>query len=215
MGLTGGIGSGKSTVARMLNDRGAVVIDADRLAREVVEPGEPALDEIAARFGDHLIDADGGLDRAGLAAIVFADDGARTDLEEITHPRIGERMASRYVAAVRAADGDDVTVVLDHPLLVETGLHTSQDVVVVVVADEELRVTRLVERGLPEEDARARMRSQATDDERAAVADHVLDNNGDLQDLEEQVATLWSALRQLAPEGVDGTAGRDTDEPDV
>lgn len=195
VGLTGGIGSGKSTVARMLHDRGAVIIDADRLAREVVEPGEPALAEIAARFGDHLIDEDGRLDRAGLAAVVFTDDGARSDLEEITHPRIGERMASMYMTAIRAADGDEVTVVLDHPLLVETGLAASQDVVVVVVADEELRVTRLVERGLPEEDARARMRTQATDDERAAVADHVLNNDGDLHDLDEQVATLWSALK--------------------
>lgn len=201
VGLTGGIGSGKSTVAGMLGDRGAVVIDADRVAREVVEPGEPSLDDIRERFGDDVIAEDGTLDRAALAAIVFGDDAARRDLERITHPRIGGRIAER-VGEVRDREertGRTEVVVLDHPLLVETGLHDSQDVVVVVVADVDTRVARLVGRGLAEEDARARMRSQASDDERRAVADHVVDNDGDLDALAAQVADLWDALAARLP----------------
>lgn len=217
VGLTGGIGSGKSTVARMFADRGAIVIDADRLARAVVEPGQPALAEIAERFGSDLIHGDGTLDRAGLAAIVFADKVALADLEAITHPRIGERTRAAYAAAEAdaAAAGRTRIIVVDHPLLVETGLHSMQDVVIVVLADVETRVARLVDRGLKEDDARARMRTQATDDQRRAVADHVIDNNGDLHDLEDQVADVWSALHKLITERVDAAPGGDAHEPNM
>lgn len=217
VGLTGGIGSGKSTVAGLLADRGAVVIDADAIAREVVEVGEPALEQITERFGDEVLQEDGSLDRAALAGIVFADAGERRALEAITHPAIGARIAQRYAEiAGRDADrGTDTMVVLDHPLLVETGVHDHQDRVIVVVAGEDLRVERLVGRGLEAEDARVRMRSQLTDDERRAVADHVVDNNGDLASLAVQVDGLWSALSQSVDQGIDSSVGGQADEADV
>lgn len=191
VGLTGGIGSGKSTVARMLAGRGAVVIDADLIAREIVAPGEPALAEIAARFGSGVIRDDGSLDRAGLAAIVFPDPEALAALEAITHPRIDRRAAERLDDARRA--GAQV-VVYDMPLLVEHGQAGDFDVVVVVHAPAEVRVARLVERGLAEADARARMGRQATDSQRLAVADVVIDNSGSPADLAGEVQRAWQVI---------------------
>lgn len=189
VGLTGGIGSGKSTVARLLAEHGALVIDADRIAREVVEPGQPALAEIARRFGDDVIAPDGRLDRGALAAIVFADTAALSDLNEITHPRIAQRTAELIDAAP-----DDAVVVYDMPLLVENDLADSWDVVIVVEADRDVRVSRLIQRGLDEADIEARMNRQATDEQRRAVADIVLDNSGDLRMLEQTVDGAWSQI---------------------
>lgn len=196
VGLTGGIGSGKSTVARLLAERGAIVIDADQVAREIVEPGEPALAEIAAHFGAEVLTEDGALDRPALAAIVFNDADARRDLEAITHPRIGDRIVAR-LAEIRLgerSDGASRVVVLDHPLLVETGTTQACDDVIVVTAPEEVRVQRLVDqRGMDESDARARIAAQADDATRVAAATHVIDNSGD-------VSELQVALERLAAE---------------
>ncbi len=189
VGLTGGIGSGKSTVARLLAEHGAIVIDADRIAREIVEPGQPALTEIAQRFGDDVIAPDGRLDRGALAAIVFADTAALSDLNEITHPRIAQRTAELIDAAP-----EDSVVVYDMPLLVENDLAEGWDVVVVVEADRDVRIRRLIERGLDEADIEARMNRQATDEQRRAVADVVVDNSGDLRMLEKAVDGAWSQI---------------------
>ncbi len=201
VGLTGGIGSGKSTVARLLAERGAVVVDADQVAREIVEPGEPALVEIADRFGPEVIAEDGTLDRATVAATVFADPEARRDLEAITHPRIADRIAMRIAAAQadEEADGRSRIVVVDHPLLVESGAAASYPTVIVVVAPEQVRIRRLVEhRGMDEADARARLATQADDDARRAVATHVVDNGGSLDDLVAQVDAIVADLRRDA-----------------
>lgn len=189
IGLTGGIGSGKSTVARLLAQRGAVVIDADHIAREIVEPGQPALAEIADRFGAEVISPDGSLDRGALAAIVFADSVALADLNAITHPRIAQRTAELIEAAP-----DDAVVVYDMPLLVENNLTEGWDHVIVVDADRDVRIQRLIERGLDAADIEARMSRQATDEQRRAVADIVIDNSGDVDALETQVAAAWSSL---------------------
>ena len=189
VGLTGGIGSGKSTVARLLAEHGALVIDADQIAREVVEPGQPALTEIAERFGPDVITTDGSLDRAALAAIVFADAAALADLNAITHPRIAARTAQLIDAAP-----DDAVVVYDMPLLVENDLAEGWDHVIVVEADREVRVRRLIERGLDEADIEARMSRQASDEQRRAVADVVIDNTGDLDSLRAQVDHTWPHL---------------------
>ncbi|MGB8022387.1 MAG: dephospho-CoA kinase [Candidatus Nanopelagicales bacterium] len=195
VGLTGGIGSGKSTVAAMLAERGAVVIDADRIARDVVAPGEPALAEIAARFGAGVIRADGSLDRAGLAAIVFPDPDALAALEAIMHPRIDRRAGELLDDAL--ASGARV-VVYDMPLLVENGQSRDFDLVVVVHAPAEARVARLVHRGLAEADARARMVRQASDAERLAVADVVIDNSGSPADLAGEVKRAWQVITAAA-----------------
>lgn len=190
VGLTGGIGSGKSTVARMLAERGAVIIDADALAREVVEPGTDGFAQVVDRFGDEVVAADGSLDREALASIVFDDEHARADLNAIVHPAVGERMAAR-MAAAEEHDPDGV-VVLDIPLLAETGRTDGYAAVVVVVAPEDVRVERLHrDRGMDPSDARARIAAQASDDERRAIATHVIDNGGDLDDLERQVDEIW------------------------
>ena len=194
VGLTGGIGSGKSTVARMLAARGAVVIDADVLARQAVEPGTSGLDAVVARFGDSLLGPDGSLDRHALASIVFADDVARDDLEAIVHPTVRRAIAEGVAAH---AHTDDV-VVVDSPLLIETGAHEGFPVVVVVAASADARVARLVERGMAEDDVRARMAAQMPLEEKMAVADEVVDNDGTEIDLEERVERLWSELRARA-----------------
>jgi dephospho-CoA kinase len=194
--VTGGIGSGKSTVTARFAERGCPVIDADRVAREVVEPGEPALAELAERFGDGVIRPDGSLDRAAVAAIVFADDDARADLERITHPRVAARMAER-IADLNAEPGarPDRVVVIDHPLLVETAQAGRFDAVVVVLAPEAVRSQRLAdERGMDPADVRARMAAQASDAERRAVATHVVDNSGDLASLLAQVDRIHADL---------------------
>lgn len=186
IGLTGGIGSGKSTVAGLLAERGAVVIDADRIAREVVEPGTPGLAAVVEAFGDGILAADGSLDRPALAAVVFTDAEARARLDGIVHPLVRDRAVQ--LAAAAAADA---VLVNDVPLLVETGQAGSYDLVLVVEADLDTRLARLVDRGVPEDDARARIAAQATDEQRRAVADVVLDNSGTREQLAEQVARVW------------------------
>jgi dephospho-CoA kinase len=192
IGLTGGIGSGKSTVAALLAERGARVVDADRLAREVVAPGTPGLAAVVDAFGDGVLSADGSLDRPALAAVVFGDPAARATLDGIVHPLVRAR-AAELVAAAPA----DAVVVQDVPLLVETGQAGSYDLVLVVEADPDTRVHRLVGRGLTAEDARARMSSQASDEERRAVADVVLRNDGDRAALAAQVERFW--VERVAP----------------
>jgi dephospho-CoA kinase len=187
IGLTGGIGSGKSTVSALLAARGAVIVDADRIAREVVEPDTPGLARIVEAFGEGVLAPDGSLDRAALAAVVFAEPEARRQLDGIVHPLVRARAAE----LARAAPPDAV-VVNDVPLLVETGQASSYDLVLVVEADPATRVSRLVQRGLTAEDARARMEAQASDEERRAIADVVLDNSGTPEDLAEQVDRFWT-----------------------
>jgi dephospho-CoA kinase len=189
VGLTGGIGAGKSAVARLLADHGAVVIDADAIAREVVEPGTPGLAEVAAVFGVGVLRPDGSLDREALGRVVFADPAARRRLEEITHPLIRAETVRRMAAAP-----PDAVVVHDVPLLVEAGLAGSYDAVVVVEAPEELRLDRLVGRGLPRDQALARMAQQASAEQRRAVATHLVDNGGDLDALRARVAQVWAEL---------------------
>ncbi|HWM02188.1 MAG TPA: dephospho-CoA kinase, partial [Actinophytocola sp.] len=172
VGLTGGIGSGKSTVAGRLSEHGAVVIDADRIAREVVEPGTAGLAELVEAFGDDVLTPDGALDRAALARRVFADDAARARLNGIVHPRIGERTAELMAAAPSEA-----IVVHDVPLLVENKLGPAYHLVLVVDAPVETRVARVLrDRGMSEQDARARVAAQADEPARRAAADVWLDN---------------------------------------
>lgn len=192
VGLTGGTGSGKSTLARRLAGRGAVVVDADALAREVVAPGTPGLAAVAAAFGDEVLAPDGSLDRAALAGVVFGDEGRRRALEAITHPLIARRTGELVAAA--PADG---VLVHDVPLLVEKRMAPGYHLVVVVDAPVEDRVRRLVGRGLPEDDARRRIASQATDDDRRAVADAWVDNTGSADDLDRAADRLWD--ERLAP----------------
>lgn len=190
VGLTGGIASGKSLVADLLAAKGAVIVDADVLAREAVEPGTPGLAAIRERFGDAVLGADGTLDRAALARIVFADAAARADLNAIVHPDVRRRAAE--AAAHAPADAVVVEVI---PLLVETGQGASFDVVVVVDAEPEEQVRRLGERnGLSRAEAQARIAAQASREERLAAADVVIDNTGDLAGLRAQVDALWSHL---------------------
>ena len=187
IGLTGGIGSGKSTVAQRLCELGAVVIDADQLARGVVEPGSEGLAAVVERFGDTVLDDLGELNRPALGALVFADDAARRDLELITHPRIADRTAELVAAAPR-----DAVVVHDVPLIVEKHLGPAYHLVVVVGADEDTRVKRLMQsRGMTEADARSRIAAQARDDERRAAADVWLDNGGNRDELTAAVDALW------------------------
>jgi len=196
VGLTGGTGAGKSTVAGMLAARGAVVVDVDALGREVLEPGGGAHHGVVARFGEGVRGADGRIDRAALAAIVFADPAALADLEDISHPAINLELDRRL-----AALPEDALVVLDMAILLGSrlgrDLHSGRgyDTVVVVEAPVELRVRRLVElRSMAETDARNRIASQPTDGERRRVADHVVVNDGDLASLEAQVDALLAEL---------------------
>lgn len=192
VGLTGGIGSGKSEVSRRLASYGAVVIDADALAREAVAPGSPGLAAVAAEFGPDVLREDGSLDREKLAGIVFADDERRRRLNAIVHPRVGAR-AEELTAAAPA----DAVVVYDVPLLAENGLAGMYDVVVVVDAPEDTRVRRLVQRRkMTAEAVRARIAAQATREQRAAIADYVIDNSGSMEQLADQVHVLWDELRR-------------------
>jgi len=188
IGLTGGIGSGKSTAAARFAELGALVIDADALAREVVEPGTDGLAAVVAEFGEQVLDADGRLDRPALARLVFGDEAARGRLNAIVHPRVRASTAGLIAAAPPGT-----VVVQDVPLLVETEQAGAYDLVVVVEAPEERRVQRLAaDRGMSAEDVRARMASQATDEQRRAVADVVLVNDGTPEDLRAKVDALWA-----------------------
>lgn len=191
VGLTGGIGAGKSTVAAMLAERGAVILDADQVAREVVEPGRPAFDALVAEFGTDIVGPDGRLDRPALAARAFATPEGKAALDAITHPAIHDEFGKRMAAAPA-----DAIVVMDVPLLVESGTAAERgyEVVIVVEAPEAVRLDRLVGRGLDREDAGNRMRAQATDEQRRAVATHILDNGTDEAALAAQVDTLWADL---------------------
>lgn len=190
VGLTGGIGSGKSTVSALLRDHGAVIVDYDQIAREVVEPGTPGLAAIVERFGPEVLGADGSLDRPALGAIVFADESARRDLEAITHPAVRARAAE---LEGRAGAGD--VVVHDIPLLAESGERGPYDVVVVVDVPREVQVDRLVrDRGMSLDEAQARIGAQASRDDRAAVADVIVDNSGSLEELTARVRDLWREL---------------------
>jgi dephospho-CoA kinase len=195
VGLTGGIGSGKSTVAEILVKRGAVVIDADAIARMVVEPGTPALAALAEAFGPEILRPDGSLDRAALAERAFVTDETRKQLEAITHPAIAEE----FFAQIAAAPADGI-VVHDVPLLVESTRGYQYGAVIVVEAPTELRLARLEARGLDRADAERRMALQASDEERRAVATWVIDNSGDLTDLERQIEKIWPELEQRAQE---------------
>ena len=193
IGLTGGIAAGKSAVAARLAELGAVVIDADRLAREVVEPGTSALAAIAHRFGDAVLAPDGSLDRARLGSIIFTDDSARRDLNAIVHPAVQRRYAE-LVAEAFARDADAI-VVYDVPLLAEARAASEFALVVVVDAPPEVRIDRLVAlRGMDRVDARARIAAQIPDAERRAMADVVIDASGTLEHTLEQVDALWERL---------------------
>jgi dephospho-CoA kinase len=192
IGLTGGTGVGKTTVGALLASQGAHVVDCDQLGYNVVAPGGAALPALFARFGPSVETDDGALDRAGLAAIVFTDADALADLNRITHPAIDDLIRSEIEAA--AANGTAV-VVLDMAVLVESDLGAGQyDTVLVVTSDLELRLTRLAERGMERTDAVARIASQASDEDRLAVADLVIDNSGSLEDLSRHVDDAWERL---------------------
>jgi dephospho-CoA kinase len=197
-GLTGGIGSGKSTVSARLGELGAVVLDADKAARAVVEPGTPGLAAITAAFGADVLAADGSLDRAKLAAIVFADEAALGRLNAITHPLIHEHIRAAEEAAI-AADGDDLVLVHDVALLAEWGRAKEFDLVIVVDVPAETQLERLTgQRGMTEDQARARMAAQATREQRLAVADIVIDNSGTREDLNRRVDEVWAELQARA-----------------
>ena len=190
VGLTGGIGAGKSTVARLLAEHGALVLDADLAARAVVEPGTEGLAEVVEAFGPGVLGADGSLDRAALAAVVFADEERRRRLNAIVHPRVRAWMAERS-----AAVPDGSVVVQDIPLLVESGLASLFEFVIVVDADDETRIGRLVrDRGMTEQQARARIAAQAPRAVRNAAADRLIDNSGNQAELASVVAELWREL---------------------
>ena len=198
VGLTGGVASGKSTVASILAELGAVVVDADLLAREVVAPGTPGLAAVVAEFGDGVLGADGSLDRPALGAVVFADEAARRRLEAIVHPLVRARGRELEEAAPPGA-----VVVHDIPLLAETGQAAGFDAVVVVDVPVETQVERMVsQRGMSREDAEARIAAQATREQRLAVATYVVDNTGTREDLRDRVTEVFEKL--TARSGEDG-----------
>jgi len=198
VGLTGGIGTGKSTVARMLEKRGAVVFDADVLARQAVAPGTPGFDQVVERFGPNVLAPGGGLDREALASIVFSDPAARRDLEGIVHPEV-RRMFAEGCEEYR--DSDRV-VVFSAPLLVETGMHTAFDLLIVVSAPVATQIERLMRgRGMAERDVQARIAAQLPLEAKAEVADILVDNEGTLEDLEGRVELVWQDLDAQARAG--------------
>jgi dephospho-CoA kinase len=193
VGLTGGIGSGKSTVAHLLEQHGAVVFDADVMAHAAIEPETPGHDRVVERFGANVLAPGGAIDREALGSIVFSDPAARRDLEAIIHPEV-RRMFAEGSEEYRDSD---LVVVFSAPLLVETGMHTAFDVLVVVSASVETQVGRLMRgRGLGEDQVRARIAAQLPLEDKAAVADVIVDNEGPLEELEGQVDRLWADLRE-------------------
>ncbi|MFG2118671.1 dephospho-CoA kinase [Streptomyces sp. NPDC048710] len=196
VGLTGGIGAGKSEVSRLLVEHGAVLIDADRIAREVVAPGTPGLAAVVEAFGEEILAADGSLDRPGLGAIVFADPEKLAVLNSIVHPLVGARSLE-----LESAAAEDAVVIHDVPLLTENGLAPLYDLVVVVDASPETQLDRLVRlRGMTEDDARARMAAQATREQRREIADIVIDNDMPLDALRKRVTEVWEDLVRRARE---------------
>ncbi|MEU3303844.1 dephospho-CoA kinase [Streptomyces sp. NPDC006678] len=194
VGLTGGIGAGKSEVSRLLVSYGAVLIDADKIAREVVEPGTPGLAAVVEAFGPEILTPEGTLDRPRLGSIVFADADRLAQLNAIVHPLVGARSAE-----LEAAAGQDSVVIHDVPLLAENGLAPLYDLVVVVDAAPDTQLERLVRlRGMTESEARARMAAQATREQRREIADLVIDNDGPLAALEPQVRKVWAELTERA-----------------
>lgn len=194
VGLTGGIGAGKSEVSRLLASYGAVLIDADKIAREVVEPGTPGLAAVVEAFGPDVLTAEGTLDRPKLGSIVFADSQRLATLNAIVHPLVGARSMELETAA-----GPDAVVIHDVPLLTENNLTGLYDLVVVVDASPETQLDRLVRlRGMTQSEARARMAAQATREQRRAIADLVIDNDGPLEQLEPQVREVWAELSRRA-----------------
>jgi len=203
VGLTGGIATGKSTVANLLRDLGAEIIDADVLAREVVEPGEPALDEIVAAFGRSVLEATGRLDRKALGAIVFADPERRGRLEAITHPRIRERF-QRQLDALTARDFRGL-VFFDAAVMIESGNYRNMDRLVVVVADEPTQLARLMARdGIARDEALRKIRSQMPLAEKAKLADYVIDNSGDRSTAAASTERVFRALAKECPIGSQG-----------
>jgi dephospho-CoA kinase len=205
VGLTGGIASGKSTVSAMLAERGAEVIDADHIARQVVMPGTPAWCKLRDHFGPGVLHPDGQIDRQALADIVFADKSKLALLNEITHPAIFARIADR----LEAHHGQDVVVVLDAALLIEAGLADGVDVVIVVHSPREIQVDRLAAKGVGSQDARNRIASQLEPEKRLARADIVIDNSGSLEDLGRLVDKLWEELQARLAASVRGAHGAD------
>lgn len=196
IGLTGGIGSGKSTVAAMLKEHGFPIVDADRIAREIVEPGQPALQELAAEFGDDILNADGALDRSLLASRAFVDEEATRTLNEITHPRIKERTQELFDAA---RENGAEAVIYDMPLLIDKDLHKDMDATIVVHTDEHLRIERLTtKRGLDSDDVRRRINAQIDDETRKAAADILIDNNGGEDELRPQITAAVKKIHQLS-----------------
>jgi dephospho-CoA kinase len=194
VGLTGGIGSGKSTVSELLAAKGAVVVDADAVVRDQQRPGTPVFDAMVERFGQGILAADGTLDRAAIAEIVFADPQALEDLNAIVHPAVGAEIAQR----MEELAGTDAVVVLDVPLLVEASGGYPLAGLIVVDVEPDIAVERLVmQRGMREEDARSRMSRQASREERRARADVVIDNRGTLADLSRQVDAVWDWIERL------------------
>ena len=194
VGLTGGIGAGKSEVSRRLSAQGAILIDADAIAREVVAPGTPGLSAVTGIFGAEVLRADGSLNRERLGEIVFADPAKLGALNKIVHPLVGERMAE-----LERGTGPEAIVVHDVPLLAENDLAGGYDLVIVVDAPEHVQLDRLTrQRGMSAEQAQARMAAQASRDKRLAVADFVVDNSGSLAELDRQVGDLWAELRRRA-----------------
>ncbi|MFI1399822.1 dephospho-CoA kinase [Streptomyces sp. NPDC020681] len=196
VGLTGGIGAGKSEVSRLLESYGAVLIDADKIAREVVEPGTAGLAAVVEAFGPDILTAEGNLDRPKLGSIVFADADRLATLNAIVHPLVGARSQELEKAA-----GQDAVVIHDVPLLTENNLAAFYDLVIVVDASPETQLDRLVRlRGMTEQEAGARMAAQATREQRRAIADLVIDNDGPLENLEPQVHKVWAELTKRAAE---------------
>ena len=197
VGLTGGIASGKSTVGRLMAEAGCTVTDADRLVAELHQSGEPGSRKVAELFGSEYLDEAGATDRDKLGRLVFADEAARKQLETALHPLVGQRFAE----LVQTSTG---IVVFEATLLVETGGYRNFDALVVVVASAELRIERAVERGLDEDQARARLEAQATDEQRLEVADYVIRNEGSLEELAARTAETVEALRKRLSQGSQG-----------
>ena len=189
LGLTGGIGSGKSTAARMFADLGAIVIDADAIAKEVLEPGQVGYESVVNNFGEEILDSSGNIDRVVLAGKVFGDTTKLKELEEIVHPAVATK-----VAQIRESLPAGSIIIYDTPLLIEKSLQQQFDQVIVVLAPEALRTQRLLARGLAQNDIIARMSNQATDEQRREIANYVIDNSSSLVELREEVQKVWTQI---------------------